>query len=138
MQQLFKTVYSRIFSEPDRNFEFFSDGVKYTYQERLFIVKRKNNVVFSLFVDRRVIQDYYRAMMHRYCPCDRFRILYRINPHLKSFMRIEPNYLEFIMPYFYLYQQNLLSKYWLHYYNLTYSILPYDSYYLKFLICVLM
>lgn len=138
MQQLFKTVYSTMMSKPDSNFEFFSDGVKYTYKERLFIAKRKSNVVFSLFVDRKMIQDYYRAMMHKYCPCDRFRILYRINPHSKSFMRIEPNFLEFIMPYFYLYQQKLFSKYWLHYYNLTYSILPYDSYYLKFLLCVLM
>lgn len=138
MQQYFKTIYSRVFSKPFENFEIFKDGVKYTYQDFTFIVFRNHRIILSFFVDQKMIDDYYRNMMHRYCPCKRFFNLYRINPHAKSFMRIEPNFLQFIMPYFYLYLQSKYSRYWLHYYNLTYSIIPYDNYYLKFLLCVLM
>lgn len=138
MRQFFKTIYSRVFSKPYVNFEFYKNDVKYSYQDFTFIAYRNNRIIFSFFVDKFKIDNYYRSMMHKYCPCERYFNLYRINPHAKSFMRIEPNFLNFIMPYFYLYLQSQYSRYWLHYYNLTYSIIPYDNYYLKCLLCVLM
>lgn len=64
------------------------DNVKVTLPDAVFT----NNILvfksgFSLFIDNRFLDNYWRNVMHRYCPCSRNPFV-EINPHVKSFMRI--------------------------------------------------
>lgn len=133
-------VWRRIFSKPFDNFVFENGNVIYTYQNLVLIRKTNGFVDLTFFNTPEQIRHYWRGVIHRYCPCVRFFNLYRYNPHAKSFMRIEPNFIEFIMPYFFLFLERFyFGKYsFLWYDYLVHSTLPYDNEYNKACICVLM
>lgn len=141
-------LWRRIFSRPYENFEFFEGDVKYTYHDLMLIRTTKHKVDLTFFNNIKAYNEYWRQVIRRYCPCMAFYNLYRHNSHAKNFMRIEPNYLNFIMPYFFLYNSVYrkyyrgnfyLGKYSFIWYDyLTNSSLPYDKEYNKALLCVLM
>lgn len=140
MAYINKNVWRRIFSKPFENFDFENDNVKYTYHNLMLIRTTNGFVDLTFFNTPDQIRNYWRGVMHCWCPCYKFLNLYRFNPHAKSFMRIETNYLNFIMPYFFLY----LEKYYfgrypfLWYDYIVHSTLPYDYEYNKACLCVLM
>ena len=140
MLYLFDKILRTIVCDPGSDFEIFENDVKYTFHQRILKKYERGRITLSFFVDKKLIDNYWRSYMWQFCPCARFGMLYRINPHAKSFLRIEPNFLHFIMPYFYLYVgKYYFGKYsyiWYHY--LSYDLLTYDNYYLKCLLCVLM
>lgn len=140
MLYLFDKILRTIVCAPDSDFEILQRDVQYTFHCRILKKYERGRITLTLFVDKKFIDNYWRTYFWQYCPCSRFGMLYRINPHAKSFLRIEPVFLQFIMPYFFLYvDKYYFGKYpyiWYHY--LTYDKLPYDNYYLKCLLCVLM
>lgn len=143
MLYLFDKLLRSIVCKPGSDFEIFDNDVKYTYHRRILKKYERGRITLSLFVDNKFIDNYWRSYIWQFCPCHRFGLLYRINPHAKSFLRIELNYLHFIMPYLFIYVGKFyFGKYtfiWYHYliYD-QFDKLPYDNYYLKCLLCVLM
>lgn len=140
MAYINQNVWHRIFSKPFENFVFENGKVNYTYHNLMLIRKTNGFVDLTFFNTPDQIKNYWRGVMHRWCPCERYFNLYRINPHAKSFLRIEPIFLNFIMPYFFLY----CGKYYFGRYSFLWydyivnSTLPYDNEYNKSCICVLM
>ena len=133
-------VWRRIFSKPFENFVFENGNVNYTYQNLMLIRKTNGFVDLTFFNTPDQIKNYWRNAVHRWCPCNKFLNLYRINPHAKSFLRIEPIFLHFIMPYFFLYcEKYYFGRYpFLWYDYIVNSSLPYDNEYNKACLCVLM
>ena len=140
MSYINNNIYRRIFSRPHENFIAEIGNVKYVYNALLLKKYIGYRINLSLFVTPKLVEEYWRKQIWRYCPCTKYGNLYRINPHAKSFLRIEPNYINFIMPFFYLYVGNYyFGRYEFLWYNyLIYEELPYDNYYIKSLLCVLM
>lgn len=64
------------------------ENVKVTLHDGIFINSiYTTNSGISIYIDNRFIFNYWRGVLHRYCPCVRNPFV-QVNPHVKTFMRI--------------------------------------------------